>query len=84
MYKRPTNATIETFATIDGVDYNTVEVYWEATPAEPDVNWPGSFEVNSVTVCGKEMVNCMTGDELDDLTKRLYEDECAACEDQRY
>jgi hypothetical protein len=76
-----------TYCEIDGVEHDPVEVYVDASPAEPDVNWGGSFDVTSVMVKGpnhRDLMPEMTDEEIESLTERLYQDSCDAAEDSRY
>jgi hypothetical protein len=73
-----------TYCEIDGVEHDPVEVYVDASPAEPDVNWGGSFDVTSVTAKGRDLMESMTDAEIESLTERLYQDSCDAAEYSRY
>jgi hypothetical protein len=73
-----------TYVEIDGVEHDPAEVYVDASPAEPDVNWGGSFDVTSVTSKGRDLMESMTDAEIESLTERLYQDSCDAAEDSRF
>jgi hypothetical protein len=72
-----------TYVEIDGVEHDPVEVYVDASPAEPDVNWGGSFDVYSVMSKGDEQMHRLTDSEIDSLTERLYQNACDDAEDYR-
>jgi hypothetical protein len=73
-----------TYVEVDGVEHDPVEVYVDASPAEPDVNWGGSFDVTGVDYKGVDVMPKMTDEEIESLTERLYQDSCDAAEDSRY
>ena len=72
---------IKTYVEVDGVEYDNVEVWVDSSPAERDVNWGGSFDVECVMLKGVDLMPKMTDAEIQSLTDRLYQDECDAGED---
>ena len=76
----------DTYCLCDGEDMNHVNVWVDSSPAEPDVNWHGSFEVTSVELLdGTSIMGRMSDKEIFDLEEWLYQYECdSAEEDPRY
>jgi len=64
---------VKTYVELDGEELDVV-VHWESTPPEPDVNWPGSFDVTSVRceVRG-EVLDSLLDEEFDSLRDRVME-----------
>jgi len=60
-----------TSITVNGVDYDDVEVIYETSPPEPDVNWPGGCDVLSVTWGEQELLDDMTSREVDELIDQI-------------
>ena len=73
---------INTYCEIDGVYHDSVAVFVDASPAEPDVNFGGSFEVTGVYLEDQgDMMDHMTDEEIKALEDRLYQEACEAEED---
>ena len=60
-----------TSITVKGVDYDDVEVIYETSPPEPEVNWPGGCDVLSVTWGEQELLDDMTSREVDEVIDRI-------------
>ena len=72
---------MDTYCVCDGEDLDHVNVWVDSSPAEPDVNWHGSFEVTAVELLdGTSIIGRMTTREIEDLEERLYQSECEAAE----
>ena len=71
--KQEWSGEYDTYVEHDGTEFD-VKVHWEASPAEPDVNWPGSFEVTSVWYEDEgDIIDDLSAAELADLTERMQE-----------
>ena len=73
-----------TYVEVCGVEFNDAHVWVDSSPAEPDVNWPGSFEITGVERNGEDIMGLMTDAEIESMTQRLYEQECEAASDDGY
>ena len=65
-------------------ELDPVRVYFNSSPAEPDVNWPGGLEIESIEYEGKDITAQVEGAELDSLAERIEEYLNASAEDERY
>ena len=61
-----------TYVELDGEELD-VEVNYDASPAEPDVNWPGGLDIESVIYQGKDIFGRLTAEEVDNLLERTSE-----------
>ena len=61
-----------TYVELDGEELD-VEVNYDASPAEPDVNWPGGLDIESVIYQGKDIFGKLTKEEVDNLLERTSE-----------
>lgn len=68
--------------TIGGEDYDSVDVYYEVGPPEPDVNWPGDLTINSVQVNGQEVRDVLTALEQELLQEKISQDDAEAEADE--
>jgi len=73
-----------TYVEVCGVEFNDAHVWVDSSPAEPDVNWHGSFEITCVERNGEDIMPLMTDAEIDSMTERLYQQACDDAEDHRY
>jgi len=83
-FKRYNSQPEITYCEMGGVEFDPVNVWIDASPEEPDVNWGGSFEVTGVEHKGVDLMPRMSDDEINSLQERLYQDACDAQEDERY
>jgi hypothetical protein len=60
-----------TSISVKGVDYDDVEVLYETSPAEPDVNWPGGCDVYAVYYGKVDLLPEMTSREVDELVDHI-------------
>ena len=75
----------DTYAEIQGVEFDSVTVMYNTSPAEPDVNWGGSCDVTGVYLEDQgDVMGSMTNDELDQLELRVDEHENSRHEETRY
>ena len=44
-----------TYVEVCGVEFNDAHVWVDSSPAEPDVNWHGSFEITGVERNGEDI-----------------------------
>ena len=66
----------DTYAEIDGVEQDSVTVMYNTSPAEPDVNWPGSCEVTGIYFEDYgDVMGQMTDDEIEQVQLRVEEHE---------
>ena len=73
---------LDTYCVCNGVDMNHVNIWVDSSPAEPDVNWGGSYEVTEVELLdGTSIFDKMLPEEVTALEERLYEEECNGAED---
>jgi len=74
-HKLPGSGATKTWANVNGEEL-TIVAYWDSSPPESDVDWPGSFEVTGVDIekpGGRVGVaEQMTNEELEELKERLY------------
>jgi hypothetical protein len=49
--------SFETYAMLDGEEVEPVEVFYEASEEEPDVNWPGGLDINRVIYQGESITD---------------------------
>ena len=73
-----------TYVEVDEEELDGVEVNCDTSPAEPDVNWGGSFEILSCIHKGTDVMPRMTDAEIESVTERLYQQACNDAEDYRY
>ena len=75
----------DTYVEIDGIEHDSVTVFYETSPAEPDVNWAGGCDVTGIYL---EDQGCqmgkMTDDEIEQVQMRVDEHENSRHEDPRY
>lgn len=62
-----------TYITVGGVDYDDVQVFYEAEQAEPDVNFAGGVVINRVMAGAVDLMDTMTELEVDLLAERMLE-----------
>ena len=75
---------MDTYVEVCGVEFDPCRVYFDASPAEPDVNYPGGLEIVSIEYEGKDITAQVEGAELDSLAERIEEYLNACAEDERY
>ena len=75
---------METYVEVCGEELDPCRVYFDASPAEPDVNWPGGLEIESIEYEGKDITSQVEGAELDSLAERIEEYLNACAEDERW
>jgi len=46
---------------------------WEATPPEPDVNWPGSLEITSVLFGRAELIDYLSDQDIEEMQREVQE-----------
>ena len=63
---------LDTYLELEGVE-NEVRVHYESSPDEPDVNYFGGVEINSVILMGWDVLWLMNEAERDALYQRVYE-----------
>jgi hypothetical protein len=71
--KRKLPSYVVTYAVVDDREYDNVKVHFDASPAEPDVGWPGGFELECAMHNGHNLMEDMTDREIDDLSMRVQE-----------
>jgi hypothetical protein len=62
-----------TYVDVDGVERYPVQAYYEVEPAEPDVNFPGGIEINSVMYKKDDISTSIASEDWDDLVIRVEE-----------
>ena len=73
---------INTFATIQGREVDSVLVAYDTWPAEYDTNTAAGLEVVSVVEEDECILHLMSEDEIEELEQRLIND--LSCEDDGY
>ena len=69
--KQQWSGEVGTFGEVQGTEMDLC-VYYEASPAEPDVNWPGDFQlISAINDAGVNMIDLMTEYELEQLSLRV-------------
>ena len=64
---------VNTYTELDGEEVY-VKVYFDSSPAEPDVGWPGGFELECVELLdGTEIIEKLEPAELESLSMRVQE-----------
>ena len=64
----------KTYAEVAEVERDVI-VYYDTSPAEPDVNWGGDLNIQSVECDGKDVWSQMSTEERNDLLERLNDHE---------
>jgi len=72
--KRKLPSYISTYVSVGDRDYDNVTVWFDSSPPEPDVGWPGGFDLERVMLGDRDLMGEMTDRELDDLSMRIQED----------
>jgi len=80
--KRKLPSYISTYVSVGDMEYNDVTVWFDSSPPEPDVGWPGGFDLERVMLGDRDLMGEMTDRELDDLSMRVQEDLNAYMEDR--
>ena len=80
--KRKVPSYISTYASVGDRDYDNVTVWFDSSPPEPDVGWPGGFDLERVMLGDRDLMGEMTDRELDDLSMRIQEDLNSYMEDR--
>ena len=66
----------DTYAEIDGVEQDSVTVFYNTSPAEREVNWGGSCDVTGVYFEDEGcMMEAMSDEEIETLEQRVLEHE---------
>ena len=73
-----------TYVEVDGEELNQCRVYYDASPAEPDVNWPGGLDIECVEYRTEDVTSKVSSEEMDSLLMRTEEHLNAMAEDYRY
>ena len=73
-----------TFVEVDEEELDPCKVYYDASPAEPDVNWPGGLDIESIEYKGHDVTSKVSDEEMDSLLMRTEEHLNAMAEDPRY
>ena len=50
-----------------------INISWEATPPEPDVNWPGSLEITSVLFGKVELIDYLSDHDIEEMQREVQE-----------
>ena len=50
-----------------------INISWEATPPEPDVNWPGSLEITSVLFGRAELIDYLSDQDIEEMQREVQE-----------
>jgi hypothetical protein len=50
-----------------------INISWEATPPEPDVNWPGSLEITSVLFSKVELIGYLSDQHIEEMQREVQE-----------
>ena len=80
--KRKLPSYISTYVSVGDMEYNDVTVWFDSSPPEPDVGWPGGFDLERVMLGDRDLMGEMTDRELDDLSMRIQEDLNSYMEDR--
>lgn len=72
---------MDSFVSIGDIEYEPVRVFFDTSEPEPDVNWHGDFNINSVMYKDQELIGRISKDELVNLEERLTEELNASYED---
>ena len=75
---------LETYVEVNEEELDPCKVWFDASPAEPDVNWPGGLEIEMIEYKGEDITDHVGGAELDSLAERIEEYLNACAEDERY
>ena len=81
---KPSTNYVWTYVEVGGEELEPVQVWYDSSPPEPDVNWPGGFEVECVEHQGKDITGNISDAELESLRIRVLDDLTAQAEDYRY
>lgn len=74
-----------TYVEVGDEELDNVEVNYDVSPAEPDVNWGGGLDILSVIHNGEDVMDRMTTRQVEDLAERTDEYITSYyCEDHRY
>jgi hypothetical protein len=63
----------KTFCDLNGEELDVL-VYFDASGPEPDVNWPGDFEITTVMAGMRDITDLITPAEMEQLEMRVKED----------
>ena len=62
-----------TYVELGDVEIDDVKVYYDSSPPEPDVNWAGGLDIESVMQGDVDIFGLLTANEVDNLEMRLTE-----------
>ena len=65
---------LDTYVEVDGFEYRNVTVYYDESPAEPDVNWAGGFEITSIMYQEQDLLSSLPPGELALFSERVQEE----------
>ena len=82
--KRSSSDYIESYAEVGEIELNPVKIWYDLSPAEPDVNWGGDLEITSVEYQGKDVLPDMSAAEVDAVLQQVSEFLTSYEEDWRY
>jgi len=74
----------DTYCEVAEVEVDNVRVYFDSSPAEPDVGYGGGLDLESVEYKGENILPYMSQAEEEALLERLSEHLNAWAEDERY
>lgn len=82
--KQSGSSYYDTYAEVQGVELDPVRVFYYVSPAEPDVNWAGDLEIESVEYQGRDVFPDMTDREQEAIREQINDWLIASAEDERY
>ena len=62
-----------TYVEVEERELDPVEVWYDVSPAEPDVNWGGGLDIECVMYKGNDVLDKLSSEELDNLIDRTSE-----------
>ena len=73
-----------TYVEVDGEELDGCKVYYDSSPPEPDVGWPGGLDIEGVEYKGEDITGKVSSEEMESLHQRTDEHLTAMAEDSRY
>lgn len=80
--RRKVPSYIFTYVSVGDVEHDNVQVHFDSSPPEPDVNWPGGFELECAMLNGHDLMEDMTDEEIEQLSMRVQEELSSQIEDE--
>ena len=73
-----------TYVEIDDIEYHPCVVNYDASQAEPDNNWAGGLDIESVMYKGEDLWGRMSPEAVEDLIQRTTDQLNEMAEDPRW